>query len=128
MNLTSNPMDDALGAIFSGTSSIFAIAFYVLFVIAAWRMFTKAGYPGILALIPIVNVIFLVKIAGYSGWLALLYIIPVVNIVLMIIVALKIGENFGKGALFSIFLLWLFPIIGYFIIGYGDARYVRRTA
>ncbi len=115
-----------MAAVLSGTGSVIMIAFYVVFVIAAWRMFTKAGYAGILALIPIVNVILIVKIAGYSAWMSLLYIIPIVGFIFAIFVALRLGTNFGKGAAFSVFLLWMFPIIGYFIIGLGDARYVPR--
>ncbi|MBP6686098.1 MAG: hypothetical protein KA158_11825 [Leucobacter sp.] len=126
MNAVNTPIDDAMAAVLSGTGSVIMIAFYVVFVIAAWRMFTKAGYAGILALIPIVNVILIVKIAGYSAWMSLLYIIPIVGFIFAIFVALRLGTNFGKGAVFSIFLLWMFPIIGYFIIGLGDARYVPR--
>ena len=49
------------------TNSLIGLAIYVLAVVALWRIFTKAGYPGWLAIIPIVNAIFLVKIAGFSG-------------------------------------------------------------
>ncbi|MBW1641004.1 hypothetical protein G3H63_18240 [Microbacterium resistens] len=118
-------ISDVYAGLFSGTTSLLALAYYVLVVIAMWRVFTKAGYPGILALIPIVNLVFLVKIAGMSGWWALLYLIPLVNIVFAIVVAVKLGASFGKGGVFSFFLLWLIPFIGYFIIGFGSARYRR---
>lgn len=111
----------------SGTSSIVVIAFYVLWAIAAWRMFSKAGYPGVLALIPIVNIFILVKIAGYSLWMTLLLIIPIVNFIFSIFLAIRLGERFGKGAAWSFFLLWLFQIIGFFILGYGSAKYSKRT-
>ncbi len=107
------------------TSGVFGLIFYVLIVIALWRVFSKAGWPGVLAIIPIVNMFILVKIAGYSAWLGLLYFVPIVNIVLSIIVAIRVGKGFGKGGVFSFFLLWLFQIIGYFIIGFGSARYTR---
>lgn len=119
------PMDDAVAALFSGTTSVVALVFYALFVVASWKMFTKAGYAGILSLIPIVNLIVIVKIAGYSGWMVLWYIIPIANIVMAFFVALRLGANFGKGGAFSFFLLWLFPIVGYFIIGLGSATYRR---
>lgn len=109
-----------------GANGVFGVIVYVLIAIALWKVFSKAGYPGILAIIPIVNLVFLVKIAGYSGWLALLYIIPIVNIVFSIMVAIKLGGRFGKGGAFSFFLLWLFSVIGYFIIGFGSAQYQRR--
>ncbi|MBO1901969.1 hypothetical protein J4H92_08410 [Leucobacter weissii] len=119
--------NESLTALYSGTTSIFYLVFYVIWVIAAWKVFTKAGYPGWLAIIPIVNVVVIVKIAGYSGWLTLLYLIPIVNIVFAILVAIRLGERFGKGGVFSFFLLWLFQFIGFFIIGFGDAKYTRRA-
>lgn len=107
------------------TSSIIGLAFYVVIAVALWRVFTKAGWPGILAIIPIVNLFILVKIAGYSAWLGLLYFIPIANVILMIIVAIKVGAAFGKGGAFSFFLLFLLPFIGYLILGFGDARYSK---
>tara|TARA_B100001750_G_scaffold238409_1_gene244871 strand:+ start:127 stop:504 length:378 start_codon:yes stop_codon:yes gene_type:complete len=109
------------------TTSIFGLVIYVIVVVALWRVFAKAGWPGILAIIPIVNMFILVKIAGYSAWLGLLYFIPIANLVLAIIVAIKVGERFGKGGAFSFFLLFLFPFIGYLILGFGDARYTKRA-
>ena len=108
------------------TTSIFGLVIYVIVVVALWRVFAKAGWLGILAIIPIVNMFILVKIAGYSAWLGLLYFIPIANLVLAIIVAIKVGERFGKGGAFSFFLLFLFPFIGYLILGFGDARYTKR--
>ncbi len=103
--------------------SIWGAVVYVLIAIALWRVFSKAGYPGILAIIPIVNVFVLVKVAGYSAWMGLLYFIPIVNFIFAIVLAFKLGARFGKGGGFSFFLLFLFSVIGYFIIGYGSAQY-----
>ncbi|SIT84131.1 hypothetical protein SAMN05880545_2149 [Microbacterium sp. RU33B] len=111
-------------------SGVFALIWYVILVIALWKVFSKAGYPGWLAIIPIVNMFVLVKIAGFSAWMGLLYLIPIVNIVFHIIVSLRIGKGFGQGAVFSVFLLWLFSAIGFLILGYGSAQYdkARVTA
>ena len=125
---TEDPTDavsNIYSALLNGTTSVFALIFYVIIAIALWKVFTKAGYSGILAIIPIVNVIVLIKIAGMSGWLVLLYLIPIVNIIFAIVVAIKLGKNFGKGGVFSFFLLWLFSFIGYFIVGFGSAQYRR---
>jgi hypothetical protein len=105
-------------------SGVGGIVGYVLFVIAVWPVFRKAGYPGWGAIIPIYNAYVLVKIAGLHGATVLLYLIPIVNLVFSIIVAIRVGAAFGKGGAFSFFLLWLFSIIGYLIVGYGSARYV----
>lgn len=107
----------------SGTTSLLALAVYVLTVVALWKVFTKAGYPGWLAIIPIVNVVFLTKIAGFSGWFALLYIVPIVGFVFHVIVQIRIGRAFGHGWVFSLFLLVFLYIIGYLIIGFSDDRY-----
>jgi hypothetical protein len=111
-------------------SGVFSFIWYVILVIALWKVFTKAGYPGWLAIIPIVNMFVVVKIAGFSAWMGLLYLIPIVNIVFAIIVALRVGKGFGKGAVFSIFLLWLFHAIGFLILGFGSSQYdkARTTA
>ncbi|MFS0793315.1 DUF5684 domain-containing protein [Microbacterium sp. 1P10AE] len=105
------------------TNSFLAFVVYVLVVIALWRVFTKAGYPGWLAIIPIVNAIFVVKVAGFSGWMTLLYLIPIVNIVFHIIVSIRLGRAFGHGWFFSLLLLVIFWIIGYLIVGFSGDKY-----
>lgn len=118
--------DQAAFTALNGTTTTLLVIWYIIIAIALWRVFTKAGYLGILAIIPIVNIFILVKIAGYSAWMGLLYLIPIVNIVFAIFVALRTGERFGKGGAFSIFLLWLFSAIGYLILGFGSAKYTPR--
>lgn len=122
---TPSELEQLISSELSTTYLIAAIAFYVLLAVALWKVFNKAGYPGILSLIPIVNSIILVRIAGYSGWLVLLYLIPIVNVVFAIMVAMKLGERFGKGVFFSIIMLWLFSVFGYFVLGFGKATYRR---
>lgn len=103
-----------------------AIIWYVIVAIALWRVFTKAGYAGILAIIPIVNVFILVKVAGYSAWMTLLYLIPIVGFIFSIFVAFRLGDRFSKGGAFSFFLLWILSPIGYLILGFSGDRYTPR--
>ena len=107
-------------------STIGSIIFYVISVIALWRIFSKAGRPGWLAIIPIVNIIVLIQISGHSGWTVLLYLIPIVNIVWAIVVAVHLAKSFGKGGAFGFFLLWLLSIIGYLILAFGSSTYRDR--
>ena len=107
----------------SATNSLIGLAVYVLVVVALWRVFSKAGYPGWLAIIPVVNLIFLTKIAGFSGWFALLYIVPIVGFVFYIIVSIRVGRAFGHGWFFSIALLVLLHIIGYLILAFSSDTY-----
>ncbi|MEV8267273.1 DUF5684 domain-containing protein [Microbacterium sp. NPDC076911] len=124
LNMNSVTSTADIGTLF-GSISIPGIIVYVLVAVALWRVFDKAGYPGILAIIPIVNFFILTKIAGFSAWLGLLFLVPIVNIVFSIIVALRVGLAFGKGGVFSFFLLWMFAFIGYFIIGFGKETYTK---
>ena len=57
------------------TYSLIILAFYVLIIVAQWKIFTKAGQEGWKALIPIYNVVVLYKIIGLSPWLLLLYLL-----------------------------------------------------
>lgn len=115
---------DNTGAVTGGVFG--GLVGYILFVVAVWPLLKKAGQPGWTALIPFVAAFFLVRAAGLSAWWTLLYLVPVVNIVLAIIVALRLGRAFGHGAVFSIFLLWLFSLIGYFIVSYSGDTWSRE--
>ena len=55
------------------------VAFIVVYLVAAWIVYTKAGEEGWKALIPIYNVWVLLKIVGRPGWWLLLFLIPFVN-------------------------------------------------
>jgi hypothetical protein len=99
-------------------------AVVVVFMIAAlWKVFSKAGRPGWAAIIPIYNTYVLCKVAGRPGWWVILYIVPLVNIVISIIVSIDVAKAFGKGGAFGFFLLWLIPIIGYPMLGFGNDPY-----
>lgn len=109
----------SVGSVFGGS-----LIGYVLAVVALWPVFAKAGRPGWGALVPIYNTYLLTKIAGHHGATVLLFFVPVVNLVWAVVVALGVGRAFGKGALFSIVLLWLLAIVGFLVLGYGSSRYV----
>ena len=72
-------------------------AFVILMIAAMWKVFSKAGQPGWAALIPIVNVYFLCKVAGRPGWWLILMLIPLVNFIILIILDIDVAKNFGKG-------------------------------
>lgn len=75
----------AAGAVAGGiaaTTVIFVVALYVLFIIAWWKIFTKAGVAGWKSLIPIYNTYTLFRISGMSGFLC--FLSPVAIILLNI--------------------------------------------
>ena len=111
-------MDD-----FGGVLAILIMLAFALFMIVSyWKVFEKAGQPGWGVLIPIYNILLLLKIAGKPGWWILLYLIPLVNIVIGIIVCIDIAKNFGKDAGFGIGLAFL-GFIFYPILAFGSAQY-----
>ena len=90
-------------------------------------MFKKAGEPGWAALIPIYNIMVLLKIAGKPMWWVILMLIPFVNIIVLIIAIVGLARNFGKGAGFALGLALLAPIF-YPILAWGDAQYQPQAA
>ncbi len=98
------------------------LAIVLLMVAALWKIFQKAGEPGWAAIVPIYNLVVLLKIAGKPAWWVLLMLIPIVNFVIAIIAILAVAKNFGKGAGFAMGLLFLAPIF-YPMLAWGDARY-----
>jgi hypothetical protein len=100
----------------------FVLAIWLIQIISFWKVFTKAGQAGILAIIPIVNLVILMKIINRSGWFALLFFLPIANIVWLFISNIELAKKFGKGAGFGVLMTFI-PIIGYPILGFGDATY-----
>lgn len=112
------------------TYSLIILAFYVLIIVAQWKIFTKAGQEGWKAIIPIYNVVVLYKIIGLSPWLLLLYLLSVVPVVgwiisiaLSIVSTVKLAKAFNQSTAFIFGLLFLSPIFQ-MILGFGKAEYV----
>lgn len=105
-------------------SSLLVLALFVVIIVGLWKTFAKADEPGWKALIPFYNTYTLFRIAGRNGWLFLLLLVPLVNIVISIIVMLDLAKHYGRGVLFGIFGLILFPYVGFLILGFGSDEYV----
>jgi hypothetical protein len=97
-------------------------ALMILIWVAFWKIFTKAGEAGWKALIPIYNVIVLLRIVGRPWWWLLLYFVPIVGLVLLIIVIHDLSTSFGHGAGFTVGLLLLPPVF-VLILAFGDSTY-----
>ncbi|MET4780404.1 DUF5684 domain-containing protein [Glaciihabitans sp. UYNi722] len=105
------------------TTTTGSIIGYIIMAILLWRIFSKAGRPGWLALIPIVNIFVLIQVSGHSGLWVLLIWIPIVGWIISIVFSVHLARNFGKGGVFGFFLLWLVSIIGYLILAFGSSTY-----
>jgi uncharacterized membrane protein YoaK (UPF0700 family) len=98
------------------------LALIIAIIAGFWKTFEKAGQPGWAAIVPIYNVIVLIKISGRPLWWIVLFLIPIVSIVAAIIISIDVAKNFGKGTGFGIGLA-LLGFIFYPILGFGDAEY-----
>ncbi|HIA71409.1 MAG TPA: signal peptidase I [Phycisphaerales bacterium] len=87
-----------------------------------WKTASKAGQPGILACIPIVQLFILMMIAKKPLWWVLLFFVPFVNIIVVVIVLNEISNRFGRGVGTTLGLIFL-PFIFWPILGFGDAEY-----
>jgi hypothetical protein len=110
-------------------AAIFGTVFFVVFLplliitlIGMWKMFSKAGIPGIYAIIPIVNIFFLPKVGGKPIWWAILFFVPLVQIVFIILTYMAIAERFGRGVGTVLGLIFLKPIF-FCILGFGSAQW-----
>jgi hypothetical protein len=111
----------AAGAI-GGVMMLVWLAILVLVIAGFWKTFVKAGEPGWASIVPIYNIIVLLKIAGRPLWWFVLLLIPVVNVVVAFIVAIDVARKFGLGTGFGIGLA-LLPMIFYPVLGFGSATY-----
>ena len=109
-------------AAIGGAMMLVWLAFAVLMIASMWKVFTKAGEPGWAAIVPIYNILVLLKIVGKPAWWVVLALIPFVNLIVFVILSLNLAQSFGKSAGFGIGLL-LLPFVFYPILGFGSARY-----
>ncbi|MEZ5387997.1 MAG: DUF5684 domain-containing protein [Prosthecobacter sp.] len=125
--------ESAVNIEYSGEASLgivpllIGLAVFVFFIASAWKVFAKAGEPGWACIIPIYNLVVLLKVAGKPIWWIILLILPLVNIVISLLVALGVAQNFGKSSGFGIGL-WLLGFIFFPILAFGDAKFVGQKS
>ena len=104
-------------------SAIAGIIITVIVIICWWRIFHKAGKPGILAIIPFVNLWTYLKIATRNHLLwFILGIIPVTAWIAWLAGSFGLAKAFGKGFFMGL-IIWLFPWLGLLILAFGRAKY-----
>ncbi|MGA7689899.1 MAG: DUF5684 domain-containing protein [Jiangellales bacterium] len=114
--------DDVAGGLAVGLFGALAFGWFVLILVAGWKMYVKAAQPGWVSIIPFLNLFGLLKIVHRPLWWFVLFIIPIVNIVALVIVMNDLSKAFGRGLGTTLLLIFLTPI-GYLILGFGDDRY-----
>ncbi|MCC7331836.1 MAG: hypothetical protein IT232_04425 [Flavobacteriales bacterium] len=106
---------------------ILYVAIIVFMIASMWKIYTKAGQPGWACIVPIYNLIILLKIVNKPLWWIVLLLIPIVNFIALIIIINALSKAFGKGVGFTLGLLFL-SFIFYPILGFGDAQYQGQPA
>ena len=103
--------------------ALLKIGMFLVFVVGTWRLYTKAGQPGWMAFIPILNALGLLKMAGKPVWWIVPMFIPVIHFIPWFFIAQGLSKSFGKGALFGLGLCVL-PFVFAPMLGFSDARYL----
>lgn len=102
---------------------VFILGLVVFIIACMWKIYEKAGQPGWAAIVPIYNLIVLLKIVGKPWWWLLLMLIPIVNYVFIIWTYNLLSKSFGKSEGFTVGLL-LLGIIFFPILAFGSAQYI----
>ncbi len=111
----------------TGILAVVYVAVVVFEIAALWQVFVKAGEAGWKAIIPIWNLLILLKVVGRHRWWIIVFIIPIVNVIVWLIVAIDLAKSYGKGVGFGLGLFF-FQFIFVPILGFGSARYAGPAA
>ena len=106
----------------TGDTTVIGALVYIICIVGWWKLFEKAGFSGILSIIPVVNLFVLSKIAYGSYFYGLLAFIPIVNIFYALALNYQIMRCFGCGMGLSIIGAF-FPVLALFP-AFGDNRYL----
>lgn len=106
----------------AGNATMIGGLIYIICIIGWWKLFEKAGYAGILSIIPVVNLFVLSKIAYGSYPYGLLIFIPIVNAIYGLALSYQIMRRFDCGTGLSI-LGAFFPVLA-LVPAFGDNRYL----
>lgn len=101
---------------------VIALLIALLYALIFWRIFEKAKKPGWYAIIPILNVLTLLKIVGRPWWWIILLLIPIVDIVTYLVLTYDLAKAFGKGIILTL-VLWIAPVFGYLYLALSSAKY-----
>lgn len=111
----------------NGLSTAISLTLAIVFIVAGWMIFAKAGRPGWAAIIPIYSTLVLLWIVGRPWWWLLLLLVPILNVVIWIVVANDLSNAFGHGLGFTLGLIFLAPIF-FLILAFGSSEYRGTSA
>jgi hypothetical protein len=110
------------GELFGGLFAIVMLAVFGLMIASMWKVFVKTGEPGWAALVPVYNLITMLKITGKLLWWLAMFCIPFANFVVIVMITINLAKSFGKSSGFGLGLRFL-GVVFFPILAFGDARY-----
>lgn len=111
MGILNSLQDFFLGLYSAFGDGIFVIAILLAFigVVAQWRLYEKAGQPGIASIVPIWNFIVFLRIVGRPANHIFLFFIPIYGQLYMIPkVYIELCDSFGKHSIIDYILVIVF--------------------
>ena len=95
--------------------------------IGTWKLYSKAGFKWWYALIPIVNIYFLLKIINRPIWWFLLIFIPVINVIIIPVIWVEISRSFQKNSYVDTFLSIIsLGSYNYYLNYFTNVEYVQN--
>ena len=108
--------------LFGGLFAIVMLAVFGLMIASMWKVFVKAGEPGWVALVPVYNLVVLLKITGKPMWWLAMFCVPFANFVVIVLIMINLAKCFGKSTGFGVGLLVL-GVVFFPMLAFGDAQY-----
>lgn len=103
---------------------LFLVLCQIYIFIKLWKLFKKAGYSPLLALIPFYNSVVLLQIIKRPKWWVVLLYIPIVNLLMLPVVWVETTRSFGKDSLLDSFLSWIsLGFYGFYLNYAADVTY-----
>lgn len=110
-----------------GYVTLVVICFLIVIILCSWwKLFKKFDISGWYALIPIVNLFFLYKIANKQGIFFASIVIPILFLITYFTVVARLSKKFGRPEGFE-FFLYVIPFIYYPIIAFSPENPQHET-
>lgn len=117
---------EALYASFGNGVIVILLVFGFIGVVAQWKLYEKAGQPGIASIVPIWNLIVFLRVVGRPASHIFLFLIPVYGQLYLIPkVYIELCNSFGKHSIIDYILIIVFN--GFYVLNLGlsyDTEYV----
>ncbi len=99
---------------------VYFLIFQAINFIGTWKLYIKAGFKSWDALIPLYNLVILMKIIKRPVWWVILLFIPTINLIMLIIILIRLLNVFNKNSYLDYFLIIISLGLYIFYINYDS--------